>query len=713
MKRNLFTAALLTLLSGFFTPVVAAPDQNPRGIYVYSWDIAIDNPPPPVCEACPSSPTQDLVNSLARPGVDGLTLVVDWSIVEPRPGLYQWDLTNVADWSSSATYVRGDAVSYNSDIYLSLTNGNRQKQPDKAVNNWQLVGCLNQPCKVGGTSPNLLDQWIALAASLGKSVNLAVRAGGGNTGFATPCWLYDQKSAQCGAGYTGGSSYATALQFDVSAHQGVGKCVAETIAAPWDSSFLIEWNAMLAALSTHLQTTIVNGAREYDVVSMIRLTGINRTTDEFRLPEQMPNTLGSCTKAIPPIQPIPSIQQWLYPPAPLAAYRPSILIDPNSQTGAWVDITKSFATNFPGKDFNVAIIPDKTGSGQNSGIPQYPFPEIDDNGCVYSPPLTTADIDQYLTPRPCIVTSSIPDQNKHLLSQASQAFPGHVAIEFESLNTTKPANPYVVRKAQALNTGAAFMTNDWGGAKGSVCKGGLSGQPCQTSTEYFTLLKQGIFLPTPANPIFRGQYLEVFYPNVISFPCAIWQAHVDLTDYTPPVTAVTISGPAGQNGWYRGPTDLNFSASDASTSNSSCPLPIMTQFSLNDGSNWTTGNSLALTQDGIYQVLFRSTDVAGNVETPSRRDVLIDSTPPVTTVTTHVHSIGGVPISLEVDLNSFDNLSGVAATEYSLDHGATWTRGNILFLCGGTRRLLFRSTDVAGNVEKQKSITVSAPSCAP
>jgi hypothetical protein len=433
MKRNLFTAALLTLLSGFFAAAIAAPDQNPRGIYIYSWDIAIDNPPPPVCESCPSSRTQDLVNSLALPGVDGLTLVVDWSIIEPRPGLYQWDLTNVADWSSSTTYVRGDAVSYNSDIYLSLTNGNRQRQPNKAVNNWQLVGCLNQPCKVGGTSPNLLDQWIALAASLGKSVNLAVRAGGGNTGLATPCWLYDQqKSPQCGAGYTGASSQATALQFDVSAHQGVGKCVAETIAAPWDSSFLIEWNAMLAALSTHLQTTIVNNAREYDVVSMIRLTGINRTTDEFRLPEQMPNTLGSCTKATPPIQPIPSIQQWLYPPAALVAYRPSVLIDPNSQTGAWVDITNSFATNFPGKDFNVAIIPDKTGSGQNSGIPQYPFPEIDDNGCVYSPPLTTADIDQYLTPRPCIVTSSIPDQNKHLLSQASQTFPGHLAIEFES-----------------------------------------------------------------------------------------------------------------------------------------------------------------------------------------------------------------------------------------------------------------------------------------
>jgi hypothetical protein len=57
------------------------------------------------------------------------------------------------------------------------------------------------------------------------------------------------------------------------------------------------------------------------------------------------------------------------------------------------------------------------------------------------------------------------------------------------------------------------------------------------------------------------------------------------------------------------------------------------------------------------------------------------------------------------------NAEGVASTEYSLDHGSTWKTGNVLFLCGGTRTLLFRSTDVAGNVEKRQSITVSTPLC--
>jgi len=132
---------------------------------------------------------------------------------------------------------------------------------------------------------------------------------------------------------------------------------------------------------------------------------------------------------------------------------------------------------------------------------------------------------------------------------------------------------------------------------------------------------------------------------------------------------------------------------------------------LDNGTTWITGNNVSLSPNAIYNVLYRSTDYVGNVETPKTVVINIDSKPPVTTVTTHLHTIRGVVISLEVDLNASDNLSGVAKTEYSLDHGATWKTGNVLFLCGGTHTILFRSTDVAGNVEKQKSITLSTPLC--
>jgi hypothetical protein len=190
-------------------------------------------------------------------------------------------------------------------------------------------------------------------------------------------------------------------------------------------------------------------------------------------------------------------------------------------------------------------------------------------------------------------------------------------------------------------------------------------------------------------------YVMVYFP----------QTPEQAADTTPPVTTAGVSGPLGLNGWYVGPTVVKFTATDDLTG------VFKTESSLDNGTTWTSGNSVSLSASAIYNILYRSTDFVGNVETPKSIIIKLDTKPPVTTVTTHLHTVRGVPISLEVDLNAFDNLSGVAKTEYSLDHGSTWKTGNVLFLCGGTHTILFHSTDVAGNVEKQKSITLSTPLC--
>ena len=190
-------------------------------------------------------------------------------------------------------------------------------------------------------------------------------------------------------------------------------------------------------------------------------------------------------------------------------------------------------------------------------------------------------------------------------------------------------------------------------------------------------------------------YVMVYFP----------QTPEQAADTTPPVTTAGISGPLGLNGWYVGSTVVNFTATDDLTG------VFKTEFNLDNGTTWTTGNSLSLNASAIYNILYRSTDYVGNVETPKSVVVKLDTKPPVTTVTTHVHALRGVPINLEVDLNPSDNLSGVLKTEYSLDGGSIWITGNVIFLCGGTRTILYRSTDLAGNVEKQKSITLSTPLC--
>jgi hypothetical protein len=188
-------------------------------------------------------------------------------------------------------------------------------------------------------------------------------------------------------------------------------------------------------------------------------------------------------------------------------------------------------------------------------------------------------------------------------------------------------------------------------------------------------------------------YVMVYYPETPE----------QAADTTPPVTTAGISGPLGSHGWYVGPTVVNFTAADDLSG------VFKTEYSLDNGVHWNTGTSVSRSASAIYDILYRSTDFVGNVETPKSITVKLDTNPPVTTVTTQLHRIRGVPVpvSLEVDFTATDRLSGVAKTEYSLDHGATWRVGTQIFLGDGTYTIRYRSTDVAGNVETPKSITVT------
>lgn len=54
------------------------------------------------------------------------------------------------------------------------------------------------------------------------------------------------------------------------------------LAAPWDPAFLREWDNMLGAVAGRLRAI---GA--YGSIALVRETGVNRTTDELRLPEEV------------------------------------------------------------------------------------------------------------------------------------------------------------------------------------------------------------------------------------------------------------------------------------------------------------------------------------------------------------------------------------------------------------------------------------------
>jgi len=343
-----------------------------------------------------------VTKSLNVSGVDGLVLVIGWNSIEPSKGQYQW-----------AT----------------------------------------------------LDQWMNVAISSGKKINLALVAG-----VDTPSWLF--MPAPGGAG-------ATPLNFTVSPHGGAtGVCDSETVAAPWDPAFLSRWDSVIAALAAHLKS-----AGTYNAVTLLRLTGINRTTDEMRLPAETAQSTGlSCVSN--------AITIWQQ-----AGYRPSSLLQ------GWDSITASFQRSFPDKAYSVAI------------IPQNPFPRIAEDGS--------------------IIQGTVPDQNQPLLSLAAQKFAGRLVVQFNFLMPGEPASPAVIEAAQQLGTLAAFQTNNYFGStgQGAACSEPVTNPTPCTAQTYSTLLQTGIYPLGQSDPL-RAQYIEVFPANTNAFPDDIQQAHFELVPDT-------------------------------------------------------------------------------------------------------------------------------------------------------------------------------------
>jgi hypothetical protein len=306
----------------------------------------------------------------------------------------------------------------------------------------------------------LLDQWLGQAIALNKKIDLVVMAGG-----STPSWLF--QPAPVGAG-------AQPLNFTISPHNGVtSKCDAETMASPWDAAFLNRWDVILGALSAHLKS-----AGTYNAVTLVRLTGINRTTEELRLPEETPQSTG-----LPCVS--DAITTWQQ-----AGYRPSLL------QHAWNAILGSFAKSFPDKYFSVSLIPTSAA-----------FPPIAEDGS--------------------LITGTRPNLTLMLLTSASQEFPGHLVVQFDFLMPGEAVQPDVITSAQTLGTLAAFQTNEYLGGQGAACSEPVDNPTPCTAATYLQLLETGIY-PLGTGNSLRSQYIEVFHANASAFPADILQAHTEL-----------------------------------------------------------------------------------------------------------------------------------------------------------------------------------------
>ena len=307
----------------------------------------------------------------------------------------------------------------------------------------------------------LLDSWMDEAIAAGKKIDLVVTAG-----WDEPAWLF--QPAPGGAG-------AKELDFTISPHSGAtGQCQDVKIAAPWDTAFLGRWDTLLAAVAAHLKS---NGT--YTSVTLVRITGINRTTEEMRLPAETPQSTGlACVTD--------AIATWQ-----AAGYKPSLLLH------AWDSITASFQKSFPDKTFVISIIPTN------------PFPPIAEDGS--------------------IIKGTPPDENLPLMTLGAQRFPGRFIVQFDFLMPGEAASPAVVGYAQTLGTLASFQTNEYLGSigQGAACSEPVTNPtPCTTAT-FLTLLETGIYPLGQSNPL-RAQFIEVFGANADAFPGDVFQAHNEI-----------------------------------------------------------------------------------------------------------------------------------------------------------------------------------------
>jgi len=182
-----------------------------------------------------------------------------------------------------------------------------------------------------------------------------------------------------------------------------------------------------------------------------------------------------------------------------------------------------------------------------------------------------------------------------------------------------------------------------------------------------------------------------------------------IVDGTPPTTQASFSGVLGNGSWYLSPVTVRLSASDDLSG------VALTSYRIDNGTWQTYTAPFPVTADGRHEVDYNSTDNAGNAEPAHALDFGIDAVAPMTTDVESgtTGAAGWYTSNVTVALTANDATSGITGTYYSLD-GGSWRAydGPILFR-DGAHTLSYRATDVAGNVEGTRSITIKVDTTPP
>lgn len=157
-------------------------------------------------------------------------------------------------------------------------------------------------------------------------------------------------------------------------------------------------------------------------------------------------------------------------------------------------------------------------------------------------------------------------------------------------------------------------------------------------------------------------------------------------DQTAPTVAGVPTTPANANGWYNGDVNIHWTCADATSGVPAGTCPVDSTIT-GEGSGLSAGTQVS--------------DNAGNMGQGNVTGIHIDRTKPTTVAQLPAANANGwYNASVPVTLVAKDNLSGVAATYYTVDGGAAQTYTGPFSVSGdGTHTVTLWSVDRAGNVE--------------
>jgi hypothetical protein len=210
---------------------------------------------------------------------------------------------------------------------------------------------------------------------------------------------------------------------------------------------------------------------------------------------------------------------------------------------------------------------------------------------------------------------------------------------------------------------------------------------------------------SPFNLTTEGLHTIDFFSSDRLLNLEAQKSIIVIVDNTPPDTSLQVNGPKFQSAdlYVGNGIGFNLTAIDGGMN----PVGLgMIEYRI-DGGLWNVCSSdftLASATDGPHAIDYRSKDLLGNVESVKSLQIILDNSPPATTI--H-QSEEQATTATVFTLTATDSGCGVNVTRYRIDGGSWITYSGGFTLPEGEHNISYYSNDMLNNTEAERWLLVT------